>query len=215
MPSELELYNSALSELGEETQISDPDTLTPGRQLRVLRGLLPTLRDAMLRSQPWLCCTRRRLLPILNTRTGDDWKYSAAFLLPVNWLRVWAVDERCRQWERGFAEERDGSGAVIATRAVIWGSGSTALRAVVIERPPYEQLDPLLFNAMAIGLARRAAGPLQADKALQRSLRDDAREAIADAIAAETSEFGNEGELFESRWLEARGGGWDGDLVPW
>ena len=201
MASELELINQALAALGQERLLDDLDQDPPSRPLRVARGLLPTLRDAMLRSYPWLCAMRRRSLPALVLADNHgDWAYPTAYGLPEAVLRVWMV-ETGRRWQRGRA-----NAVANPRRDAILASGEGPLKVVLIERVDYADLDACLFDAMALELASRMAGPLQADKALGRALRQDAEAALATAYSVDATETGNEPPLFESAWLAARDG---------
>lgn len=203
MADELDIMNGALAKLGEEEVLSDPNADPPGRRLRVLQAHLPTVRDVIMRTHPWLSCQRRRLLMAMNTGASGDWKFAAAFRLPPQTLRVWSV-ETCAEWERGKAEEFAGGGAPLGVRDVIWANAQGPLRAVLIERVPYDEMDASLVEAITCELAARAAGPLQADKAMRKLMRDEAAEALAMGAAIETSEFGNQDPEFQSRWLAAR-----------
>lgn len=210
MSSELDLINLALAKLGEEDQLADLGQDPPVRAQRVAQSLLPTLRDAILRKHPWLCALRRRELTLITMPGRADFRFTSAFQLPPDYLRIWAVGTS-RPWTRGLAEERDASGDIVARRQAILCSGDGPLRAVLVERVPYEDFDAGLFVALATELASAMAGPLQADKALAKSLKQEAQDALAEAITAETSELGNEAIVFESAWLAARyGGGLDG-----
>lgn len=210
MGTELDLINLAAAKLGRDELLVDLDQDPPVRLQRVAQGLLPTLREAMLRKHPWLCALRRRELSKIAMPARPDFRFASAFQLPPECVRIWAVDTT-RPWTRGVAEERNASGAIVARRQAILCSGDGPLRAVLVEKVPYEDLDACLFEAMAIELASRMAGPMEADKALARTLREEARDAMAEAVTAETSELGNEAIVFESAWLAARvGGGLDG-----
>ncbi len=201
MADELELINGALAELGQDRFIVDLEEDPPSRPLRVAQGLLPALRDSMLRGYPWLCAQRRRTLSALVLdETHGDWKFSRAYALPEDTLRVFMVDSRC-EWTRGWAktptEER---------RDAILTNHATPLRVVTIERVSFDELDACLHRAMTLALAARMAGPLQADRGVTRAIREEADRALGEAISADVGETGNTAPVFESAWLSARDG---------
>lgn len=206
MASELDLYNLALSHLGEDALLDDPDADPPPRGLRVARALAAPLIDAALRKHAFQCATRRFVLPQLDIPPSIDWRFPAAFGLPIGLLRVISVSTG-RRWERGSVDVTNGSGAVTARREVIFASGNRALEAVLVVRPSFEGIDAALFDYLGCALAARMAGPMQSDKGLAQIKAKEAFRLWDDAVSAEISEFGNEPALFESTWLLARGGG--------
>lgn len=205
MADELSLYNAALAHLGEERQLDDLEADPGSREQRVFRGLLPTLRDAMLRKHPWLCAESRLTVTRQPLTARSDWKFANVFLLPPDTLRVWQVDTDL-PFQRGPYVDRNPDGSVLARRKALFCDAGGPLDLTVIERVAYEHLDEALFDAMGYELAARAAGPLQADKALQRSLQSDAREALAMAVTIETSEFRDDVVTPRGRFLSSRGG---------
>lgn len=203
MTDQLSIFNAALSHLGEERQLDDLAPAVPSREQRVLAALLPQLRDAMLRKHPWLCA-ERRLTVTREPLDGDaDWAFANMFLLPNEMMRLWHVDNDCA-WQVGSHAVRADDGAVTSRRKALFANSAGPLRIRIVEQIDYEHLDPLLADAMGYELAARAAGPLQADKALAKSLKADAREALAMAVTAETSEFNDEVVMPRGRFLSSR-----------
>lgn len=203
MATELSIMNAALAHLGEELQLSDPTANPAPRQQRVFRGLLPDLRDAMLRKHPWLCAERRLTVTRMPLDAAPDWAFANAYLLPDDMLRLWDVDSD-RPWQVGNWTERDGSNVVTSRQKALFAASAGPLNIRIVERIAYEHLDTLVAEAMGYELASRAAGPLQADKALKKSLKDDAREALAMAVTVETSEFRDDETIPEGRFMGAR-----------
>jgi len=203
MPSELSIMNAALAFLGEERQLTDLDADPAPREQRVMKGLLPDLRDAMLRKHPWLCAEARLTLGREALSGAPDWAYANAFVVPTDLLRLWSVDTDL-PYQLGTITRRDGANQVIDRRKAIYCDAAGPLRIRFVERVDYEHLDPCLAEAMAYELASRAAGPLQADKAMQRSMRDAAREALAMAVTVETSELQDDVVIPRGRFLSSR-----------
>lgn len=203
MASELGLMNAALAHLGEERVLSDLNADPPPRELAVAKALLPDLRDAMLRESPWLCAEARVTVSRVPLAAPIDHKFANVFLLPIDTLRVWNVDT-CLPWQAGTHVERFDDGKVKDRRAALFCSGEGPLNVTIIERVAYEHLTASLADAMALRLASRMAGPLQADKALRNSLKAEAEEAVARAVTVETSEFRDDPVVERGRWLSAR-----------
>lgn len=203
MPSELSIMNAALAHLGEERQLDDPAPETPCREQRVFQGLLPDLRDAMLRKHPWLCAERRLTVTREPLTVAADWAYANLFLMPTDLLRLWSV-ESDEPWQLGSHAIRDDAGVVIERRKALFSGSEGPLNVKIVERVDYEHLDPCLAEAMGYELAKRAAGPLQADKALAKWLAGAANEALAMAVTVETSEFRDGETMPLGRFLSSR-----------
>lgn len=203
MTDQLSIYNAALSHLGEERQLDDLAPAVPPREQRVLAALLPLIRDAMLRKHPWLCAERRLTVTREPLAAEADWAFENLFLLPIEMLRLWHVNNDCA-WQVGSHTVRAVDGSIASRRTALFANAAGPLKIRIIERIDYEHLDALLADAMGYELAARAAGPLQADKALAKSLKGDAREALAMAVTAETSEFNDEVVVPRGRFLSSR-----------
>ena len=203
MASELGLMNAALAHLGEERVLSDLNADPPPRELAVATAHLPELRDAMLRKHPWLCAEARLTVTRVPLTGRVDWKFANVFLLPPDTLRLWDGGTDL-PWQFGTYVERFGDGAVKSRRKALYSDDEGPLNVTIIERVDYEHLDAMLADAIGLKLASRMAGPLQADKALRNSLKVEAREAEAEAVTVETSEFREDPVIPRGRWLNAR-----------
>lgn len=203
MASELDIMNDALAHLGEEVQLTDLAADPAPRQQRLFRALLPSLRDATLRKHPWLCAERRLTVTRHPLDAAPDWAFAHVYLLPEDTMRVWDVDTDL-PWQAGSWTERDASNVVVRRHKALFAAAAGPLKLKTVERIAYEHMDALLADVLAKDLASLAAGPLQADKALKRALRDDAREALAMAVTAETSEFRDNASIPRGRFLSVR-----------
>lgn len=203
MADELSIMNAALAHLGEERQLDDPAAAPAPREQRVLQALLPMVRDAMLRKHPWLCAEARLTVTRQPLDADADWAFANLFLLPVDMLRLWHV-ESDYPWQVGSHAIRNEDGAVTSRRTALFSGAAGPLSLRIVERVAYEHLDACLADAMAYELAARAAGPLQADKALAKQLNADAREALAMAVTIETSEFRDDVVMPRGRFLSSR-----------
>lgn len=204
MATELSIMNAALSHLGEERQLDDPDPDVPSREQRVLQALLPDVRDTILRKHPWLCAETRPTVTRQPLDGPADHTFTNVFLLPTELLRLWSAGTDC-SFQVGPLTVYDGAGVATSRRRALFTDAAGPLNLRIVERIAYEHLDPCLADAMGFELASRAAGPLQADKALRKSLKEEAREALALAVTVETSEFADDVVVIpRGRFLSSR-----------
>ena len=87
--SEVEICRNAILLLGD-TEISSFND--EGDRVTLVANLWPNARDAVLRSHPWNCATKRVALAAEATAPDFDW--TASFLLPGDWLRTLSVGQR-------------------------------------------------------------------------------------------------------------------------
>jgi hypothetical protein len=208
MATEISIINTALALLGEERQLTELGGATPSREERVARALLPDLRASLLRKHPWLCGEVRGTVTRVPLEGRADWKFKNVFLLPADFLRLWGVE--AFTWARdayqvGPWTVYDGDGRVVERRKALFSNHDGPIDIGFIAEIAFEHLDPCLASVMSKELGGLMAGPLQADKALTRSLAERAREELAYAVTVETSEFqGGDPTSGPGRFLAAR-----------
>lgn len=202
MASELSVINTALAHLGEERQLSDLEADPAPREQRVARALLPQIRDAMLREQPWLCAERRLTVTRVPLDRPADWKFANVFLLPPTMLRLWLADTS-EPYQVGPYVEMNPDMTEKSRRRALFTNASGPLHVTIIDQIDYEHFDASLTDAVSYELASRMAGPLQADKALAKSLKGDAEDAKILAATIQTSEITEE-PAPRGRWLSGR-----------
>lgn len=95
MASRVDIFNLALSLLGDDTVLL-PDQAT--EQARALNAIYNTIRDATLTAHPWNFAMARKALPALTEK--PEWGFDRQFVLPSDpfCLRVWRVNGRKTGW---------------------------------------------------------------------------------------------------------------------
>ena len=84
--SVIEICNNALLDLGEDTIMSLGDET---KAARLCNQRWPGVRDAVLRTHPWNCCAAQAVLAAASE--APSWRWSAAYPLPLDCLRVLRV----------------------------------------------------------------------------------------------------------------------------
>jgi len=87
MASIVEICNSALNQLGASTILSLTENSKNGR---ICNSRYDTVKDAVLRSHPWNCATKRQILA-QDTDT-PAWGFVYQYTLPSDCLRVLAIE---------------------------------------------------------------------------------------------------------------------------
>lgn len=202
MATELSIINTALAHLGEERQLTDLTQDPAPREQRVAQALLPQATDALLRKHPWLCAERRLSVTRVPLADPADWKFANVFLLPPTTLRLWLADTM-EPYQMGPYVEMNSDMTEKSRRKALFCNSAGPLNITIIDQIGYEFFDASLSNALSFDLAALMAGPLQADKALAKSLKGDAEDACIDAMTIQTSEL-TEDPAPRGRWLSGR-----------
>lgn len=192
--SEVEIVNSALVKIGEETIVS----LTENRrQARLANRQYPLKRDELLRSYRWNFAIRRTTLA--PDATAPEFGFEKRFLLPFNALRVIGLYDEAELDRNYTASKKPWK---VEGRFIL--ANTDTLRIFYIEQvADVNQFDPLFTETLAWLLARDLAyalstGPQlvqQADAGYQETLRTAKR---SDAIE------GTPEVLESSEWLDSR-----------
>lgn len=88
MTSSVSICSNALLRLGDKAIASFTD---PSQRATACANLYPETRDAVLRSHPWNCATKRVVLAPLTDAPAFDYLYQ--FQLPDDWLRTIQVGQ--------------------------------------------------------------------------------------------------------------------------
>lgn len=83
MTSSVSICSNALLRLGDSPISAFTD---PSKRATACANLYPEMRDAILRSHPWNCATKRIVLAPLTDAPAFDYLYQ--FQLPDDWLRT-------------------------------------------------------------------------------------------------------------------------------
>lgn len=185
--------NQALSLLGENDQLRDPDQdSAPGR---TVRAVWERVRQATLRDHPWNFAIARRWLNALNENVVE---FDYAFLLPqgpngiLRLLEILSPTLDDRDWTME-------GGKILANTL-----GPLAIRYVA-DVPDVSQWDALFCDAFAAKLAFQICDRITGDLSRQGAMEAVYRRALAKAKGVDAKE--NPPVPFEdSSWVTARYG---------
>ena len=119
-------------------------------------NLWPLVRDAVLRSHPWNCATKRVALAPESTTPGYDWSYQ--FVLPGGWLRTLSVGKRGETPEYEME-----NGRILMNEAVCYLRYVWSLEDVT-------KYDSLLTLALTAGMAANLAYPITKSQSQQDAM---------------------------------------------
>jgi hypothetical protein len=164
--SAVSICSNAIQRLGEKP-IASFDEGT--KHASTAANLWPGVRDALLRSHPWNCATKRTLLaPTAETPPFD---YAHKFLLPGDWLKTLQVGRR------GMAPDYQVEGRCILC-------STTQLPLVYIARNENPATwDDSLVGAAELAMAAALAYPITASTSLRDSLLQEAQFVLRQAKA--------------------------------
>ncbi len=197
--SQVEVFNLALTKLGQDRATSPTDDV---EAVRVLASLWDLARDCVLADHPWRFAIKRDSLPALTAAPAFGW--ARQFALPESCLRIVQVGDDWlfyTQDTASFTIEAAPSGA----RAILTDEGAP-LQVRYVQRVTNVGVWPPLFcRAVAMQLAADAC-----EKLTQSNTKFEAAMA-AYALAIRQAKAQNAIELPptrepESAWLRSRGG---------
>lgn len=184
--SPVSICSNALQRLGDKP-IADFEEGTKPASLAA--NLWPGVRDALLRSHPWNCATKRVILAPAAESPAFD--YTHKFMLPGDWLKTLQVGRR------GVAPEYRVEGRCIL-------SDATQLPLVYVFRNEVTATwDDSLVNAATLAMAAALAYPITALTSLRESLLQEAQYVLRQAKAMDGQDDPPE-ELEASGLLRAR-----------
>lgn len=156
--SAVSICSNALQRLGGKPISSFEDgTVHAG----LAANLWPGVRDALLRSHPWNCATKRVILAPAAESPAFD--YSHKFLLPGDWLKTLQVGKR------GMVPSFQVEGRCIL-------SSTTQLPLVYIFRNENTATwDDSLVNAATLAMAAAMAYPVTASASMRDSMLQEAQ----------------------------------------
>ena len=155
MPSDVEIANAALYEVGDKaiTTLTDDSD-----RARAVNGLFAFTRDAILRVHPWNFALARKVLA--RDATGPTFGFAYSYTLPSDpyCLRVWKTD-----WVSGDPTWK------VEGRKIVTDAGAVSILYIArIEDP--EQFDTLFTDAFIARLGARVAIPITGNRTLAEDL---------------------------------------------
>ena len=190
--SVIEICNNALLDLGEDTIMSLTDET---KAARLCNQRWPGVRDAVLRTHPWNCCAAQAVLAAASE--APSWRWSAAYPLPVDCLRVLAV---------AGPDGRDVEAWEVAGRSVLCDAGAPLLLSYVRREADPQRYDALLCETLSARLSAVLAYPLSGSAALAQNCWQSYEKKLLEARGADARE-GTPPEQAPASWLLAKLGG--------
>jgi len=182
--SELDIFNAALTLIGQPTLTSPSEESASGRRCR---SQYAGVRDAILQEHTWNCAIQRVSLTLLTDTPA--WGYSYQFQLPTDWLRP----------ER--SEDRDDDFKIEGRKLL--ANSSTFNITYVCRLTNVADMDEWLKQAIKYRLAAEICNALSGNPKLAESLMllyqetvDKAK--LVDAASAPLT------TMTSTRWVEAR-----------
>lgn len=194
--SAVTICSNALLDVGAQTISSFEED---GDRVTIVANRWESVRDAVLRSHPWNCATKRVVLAPDVGAPEFDWKYK--FSKPGDWLRTLSVGERGE--EVAFKDE---SGKILADVAVL------RLRYIWRNDVP-ASWDAMLAEAMTKAMAAAIAYPITQSAALAEGKAKEFAQFMRQVRAVDGQD--EPAETFgDYRLLSARTGGCDLSRTP-
>lgn len=186
MASQVDIMNRALDRLGQRP-VSDPEENT--KTARLLNGMFPEVRDAVLRAHPWNFAVIR--IALAEETTTPVWGFLAQYVKPGDMLRLIEIENNPNYKIEG---ER------------ILTDTATAINIKYISRITDTTLyDNLFVEALAAKLAYEAAEGLTQSN----TKKEEALQAFILALNEAKRIDGNEDhpdQIDEDDWVRARFG---------
>lgn len=186
--------NKALSLLGENDQLRDPDQ--DGAPARSVRAVWDTVRQEVLRDHPWNFAIKRTRLNATTEWEGIG--FSHAFPLPAGELQCLRLVEVLEPRMSADAYQLE-DGKIVADTI-----GPVAIRYVA-DVPDVSKWDALFVDAFAAKLAFQICDRITGDLSRQSAMEAIYRRALSKAKGVDAKE--NPPVPFEdSSWVDARYG---------
>jgi hypothetical protein len=189
MADYVSIANLALSKLGEDDQLRDPDQ--DSHSARAVRAVWDAVRRAVIRDHPWNFAIARTPLAAVEGAECHPWQ--AAFALPADNLRLIEIIDPAPCRDRYSVE----GGSILADTA-----GPLWVR-YVRDVTETERWDDLFVEAFASRLAFQLADRITGDRGRKADAWSAYRAALASAKGVDAKE-NPPVETDESSWVTAR-----------
>lgn len=194
MATEVDICNIALTNLGEAKIVS----LTEATERARLSNLrYPDVRDAVLRSHPWNCATKRAKLTRSTVTPAFGYLYQ--YSLPFDCLRILGTHDSLLSYQI--------EGKYLLT------DETTMYVKYIAQLTDTSDIDSNLIQAIGLRLAWELAEPLTGRIELKREMWGKYVEVIAEARGIDASE-GIPDRIEYLSWVESRWGYQDLDYKP-
>lgn len=184
--SEVTICSNALLMLGDSPINSFSESTN---RARLASNLWEPVRDMVLRLHPWNCAIKRTQLAPDTAAPAFDWTYQ--FTLPADCLRVLSV-----------GASSDESDWLVESGKLLCNDNPAKLRYIWRNETP-ARWDTALVWAMTIAMRAVFSQPVAASTSLEQLIRDELRDILKQARAADGQEdppqqMGNE-RLYSAR----------------
>jgi len=192
MASIVEICNSALNQLGASTILALTENSKNGR---ICNSRYDTVKDAVLRSHPWNCATKRQILA-QDTDT-PAWGFVYQYTLPSDCLRVLAIENYDSDYK-------------IEGRKILSNDSEISLIYISAISDPNE-MDVLLREVIGSALAADIAYAVTANASISRQMEERYLLKLKEARHADASEgyntdptLGNVDQILAEDYLNSR-----------
>lgn len=154
MAEKIDIFNNALTALGEDRLINPGDT---SDRAQLLEAVFPLMRDATLRAHPWNFALYRTTLAPAST--APAYGYAKAYELPTDpWcLRVYELADKHIKYD-------------VEGRKLLTDAGAPLHARLIVRVEEIGLYDPLCVDACALRLAWRVCYRLTENRALQQDI---------------------------------------------
>lgn len=192
MASIVEICNSALNQLGASTILSLTENSKNGR---ICNSRYETVKDAVLRSHPWNCATKRQILA--QDTDAPAWGFVYQYTLPSDCLRVLAIENYDSDYK-------------IEGRKILSNDSEISLIYISAISDPNE-MDVLLREVIGSALAADIAYAVTANASISRQMEERYLLKLKEARHADASEgyntdptLGNVDQILAEDYLNSR-----------
>lgn len=193
MASKVDIFNAALALLGSNPVTSPDDSSDQADSLRAFYG---AVRDEVLRSYPWSCCTTEATLARMSSSPIFGRSYRYALPTDPYCLRVLRVYGTTLTGDADYELTGDDDGRYLECDLA-------ECKIKYVGRVVEGRWDSLLVSAVAARLAAEVAFALNASSAHAGRMLELYEYRLARARAIDAAEYHNTNEIQDS-WLTAR-----------
>ena len=189
MPAVVDIVNRALVSLGAATIVALDQG---GTAADSAQAIWTQVRDDVLRSHPWKCCSARAELPALAD--APAFEYDVAYQLPSDWLRM--IEVNGLLWPL--------AGWKVEGRKLLTNDGAPCQIVYVRREEDTNLYDPELVTALAAQLAYELAPKLSALPTREDRAEKKAELALSKAKGTDALEEDLVENPLEGGWTSAR-----------
>jgi len=192
--TDIEICSNALIQLGDDpiNSFNDGSGTQGNNRGRACANLYPTVRDKLLRSFPWNCA-KKQSAPSKDS-TAPQFDFTNQFLLPADWLRCIAINDR-KAWSPAPFFKIQG-------RKILTDEATVKL-TYIYKNTDVSSYDAELINCLELAMCARLAMAVTGKIGVRQEYENLFREAVIQAQNTDSME--ESADYFEDNLvLEAR-----------